>query len=91
MPAPQLFLKSSAQTHTPAADGMRQLAVVSEHEYLFTNNPLITSAGRWDKNARLKQENVFRWWEGYTLHKALPPMPFYRKNSLYYKAQQLDT
>lgn len=33
------------RTHTPAADGMRQLAVVSEHEYLFTNNPLITSAG----------------------------------------------
>lgn len=40
--------KSSAQ----AADGMKQLAQVSEHEYLFTNNPLITSAGGKDQKKR---------------------------------------
>lgn len=45
--------KSSAQ----AADGMKQLAQVSEHEYLFTNNPLITSAGGRDQKKADSRRN----------------------------------
>lgn len=71
-----------ACTHTPAADGMRQLAVVSEHEYLFTNNPLITSAGGGMKNPRLKQENIFRW-SRVTPDAELQTMTFHGTNAHY--------
>lgn len=39
-----------------AADGMKQLAGASEREYLFTNNPLITSDGQWDQTPGPTQE-----------------------------------
>lgn len=39
-----------------AADGMKQLARVSEREYLFTNNPLITSDGQRDQTSAATQE-----------------------------------
>lgn len=35
---------------------MKQLAAVSEREYLFTNNPLITSDGQWDQTSTSTQE-----------------------------------
>lgn len=45
-----------SKARAPAADGMKQLAGVSEREYLFTNNPLITSDGQWDQTSRPTQE-----------------------------------
>lgn len=47
---------SNVKARAPAADGMKQLARVSEREYLFTNNPLITSDGQWDQTSRPTQE-----------------------------------
>lgn len=47
---------SNVRARVPAADGMKQLARVSEREYLFTNNPLITSDGQWDQTSRPTQE-----------------------------------
>lgn len=44
------------QCQNTAADGMKQLAAVSEREYLFTNNPLITSDGQWDQTSTSTQE-----------------------------------
>lgn len=35
---------------------MKQLAAVSAREYLFTNNPLITSDGQWDQTPVSTQE-----------------------------------
>lgn len=35
---------------------MKQLAAASEREYLFTNNPLITSDGQWDQTSISTQE-----------------------------------
>lgn len=44
------------QCQNTAADGMKQLAAVSEREYLFTNNPLITSDGQWDQTSISTQD-----------------------------------
>lgn len=48
---------SMSKSSTQAADGMKQLAQVSEHEYLFTNNPLITSAGGRDQKKADSRRN----------------------------------
>lgn len=40
----------------PAADGTKQLAGACEREYLFTNNPLITSDGQRDQTLGATQE-----------------------------------
>lgn len=55
-PAPVQQHISNVKARAPAADGMKQLAGVSEREYLFTNNPLITSDGQWDQTSRPTQE-----------------------------------
>lgn len=60
-PLPKPMLGSTAYFQcqsmcAPAADGTKQLAGVYEREYLFTNNPLITSDGQWDQTSGATQE-----------------------------------
>lgn len=40
----------------PAADGTKQLAGACKREYVFTNNPLITSDGQRDQTSGAAQE-----------------------------------
>lgn len=63
----------------PAADGTKQLAGASEREYLFTNNPLITSDGQRDQTSGATQELALNetgreiWAKPLCCHKDLVP------------------
>lgn len=49
---------SNVKARATAADGMKQLARERECEYLFTNNPLITSDVQWDETSSATQESA---------------------------------